>query len=111
MTFIQPNKHKGLFNIVLAALAVAVVFGTFGMIALYNETVNLTHNITAAQNELNSIGATSTVLNNEIISALGRGSIAGLAANAGLVMESKPQYFPAGQANASNHAQWGIASH
>ena len=67
----------------------------FGMVALYNATVNLDHNITAAKAELDATGTESTSLNNKIVGLLGSDDAAALAAKAGLVQEEKPQYVKA----------------
>ncbi len=96
-------------NLIMGALAPAVVFSIFGMVALYNAVVNLDHNIASAKAELDSIGAESTSLNREIISAMSSENIAAVAARDGLVVDSKPQYFPLARAAAPN-AKWPIAS-
>lgn len=104
MTFIQPNKNRSFWNGVLVVFAVAVVAGTVGMVALYNMTVNLGHNIASVKSEMDAVGARSTDLNNKIMDTLGGVGITRLAAENGLVMESKPQYFTMNQ-------KWPIASH
>ena len=91
-------------NGIIAILAVALVAGTIGMVALYNATVNVNHNIAAAKAELDVIGTQSTDMNNRIVATLGGGDLSKLAADRGLVMESKPQYLPVNQ-------KWPIASH
>lgn len=108
MTFIQPHKNSGPLNLILGGLVAVVILGVFGMIALYNNTVNLDHNITSMKTELDAVGAKSTALNNEIVSTMNSADLAALASRDGLVVESKPQYFPITQ---SEHpTQWGIAS-
>jgi len=84
---------------------VAVVAGVFGMVGLYNETVNLNHNIAAAKAELDTIGAQNTTLSNQVIATLGSGNAltAAIAAN-GLVADQKPQYFQ------QTDPSWPIAS-
>jgi len=104
MTFIQPNKNRSFWNGILVVFAIAVVFGTVGMVALYNMTVNLSHNIADAKAKMDAVGAQSTDLNNKIMDTLGGIGIARLVAENGLVIESKPQYFQINQ-------KWPIASH
>lgn len=104
MTFIQPNKNKNLLNAILVVLVVLVVFCTFGMVALYNMTVNLSHNIATTKAELDAVGAQNTALNNKIIGTLGENNLADIATQDGLVTESQPQYF-------TIDPQWPIASH
>lgn len=108
MTFIQPKKNTGFWNLVLALLGVAVVAGIFGMVALYNATVNLNHNIASAKAELDAIGAKSTALNNRIVATLNGNGLTTIANHDGLVLEAKPQYFTLTQSNTSN--KWAIAS-
>ncbi len=108
MTFIQPKKNSGLWNLMLTGLGVVVVMCIFGMVALYNATVNLNHNIASVKAELDAVDAKSTALNNQIIATLNGQGLSSLASRDGLVLESKPQYFPITQSNTSD--KWGIAS-
>lgn len=108
MTFIQPNKHSSFLNVVLGVLAVALVAGVLGMVALYNSTVNLSHNIAEAKQQLDAVGAATTELNNKVVATLGGAELAKLTAEINLVAESKPQYFPIAQTVGQ---KWPIASH
>ena len=112
MTFIQPNKkfkfNASIANLILGVLVVGVVAGVFGMVALYNATVNLSHNIAAAKTELDSIGAQNTTLNNEILAATTGAQFTDLAAADGLVAVSNPQYFQENQNPQTK--QWQLAS-
>ncbi len=108
MTFIQPNKHGGIVNTILALLSVGLVAVIFGMVALYNTTVNLGHSITDAKTKLDAIGAQSTDLSNTIVARLSGDELAALVAQQGLVTESKPKYLPVNQ---TNDQKWPIASH
>jgi hypothetical protein len=103
MTFIQPNKSNSLLNRILVVLIIGVIAGVFGMVALYNETVNLDHNIAAAKAQLDAVGAESTSLSNQVMAALGGIGSTELATKDGLVQDQNPQYFPVNQA-------WHIAS-
>lgn len=91
-------------NLILGVLAIAVTAGVFGMVALYNTTVNLNHNITEAKAELDAIGAENTTLSNRVFAALGSGdALANAMAADGLVQDQKPQYFRV-------DPQWHLAS-
>jgi hypothetical protein len=103
MTFIQPKKYFNIQNFVIVALAVMVFVGTIFIIVEYNKTVDLNHNILSAKTALDTIGATNTLLSNDVIATLGGGQIASLAAADNLVEQNKPQYFSINQ-------QWPIAS-
>lgn len=104
MTFLQPNKNKNILNRIIAALSVAIVLCVFGMVALYNATVNLNHNIAAAKAELDTVGAENTQLQNTAVRALSDAGLGTAVAQDGLVVEKSPQYFPV-------HGPWPIASH
>jgi cell division protein FtsB len=97
MTFIQPNKTSTLFRILLIVVMIGLIGGTFWLITLYNQTVNLNHEIAAAKAELDSIGAGNTALNNKIVTTLGdTDQLAAIATQGGLVI-AKPQYVTATQ--------------
>ena len=106
MTYLQPNKNKSIVDLVLAGLAVALVAGVLGMVALYNATVNLNYNITKAKAELNAVGVASTKLQNEVVQNLSVTDANAAAAADGLVADNNPQYFTESQPQS-----WPIASH
>jgi hypothetical protein len=103
MTFIQPTKHANILNVVIALLVVALLGGTFWLVIAYNKTVNLSHDIASEKNQLQSIGAQNTTLNNQVLATLGGANFTALAAADGLVEDKNPQYFTVNQ-------QWPIAS-
>jgi len=103
MTFIQPKKYFDIQNVVLAALAALALAGTLWIIVEYNKTVDLSHNILTAKNQLQTVGATNIQLTNGVLATLNTNQAAALAQSAGLVAENKPQYFSINQ-------QWPIAS-
>lgn len=79
----------------LILVVCGLVGGTFWLIELYNQTVNLNHEIAAAKAELDSIGAQNTALNNKIVTTLGdTGELTAIATAGGLVA-AKPQYVTA----------------
>ena len=97
MTFIQPNKKNIVFRLFLVLIIAGLVGGTFWLIALYNQTVNLNHEIAAAKAELDSVGAENTALNNQIVTMLGStGPLNAVATQGGLVI-AKPQYVTVAQ--------------
>jgi hypothetical protein len=63
------------------------------MVALYNASVNLNHNIAIVKSKLEAIGAESISTNNKIITMLSGDELAKVAAERGLVAESKPRYL------------------
>jgi hypothetical protein len=66
---------------------------TFYLVAVYNDVVNLNHNIAAAKAQLDAIGAQNTTLNNQVVASLGNIQSGDLAAEGGLVQDNHPQYF------------------
>jgi hypothetical protein len=103
MTFIQPTKHANLLNVAIAMLVAAVLGGTFWLVVAYNKTVDLSHDISSAKAQLDTIGAENTALNNQILATLGDVDSSALATADGLVTDKNPQYFTTAQ-------QWPIAS-
>jgi cell division protein FtsB len=91
MTFIQPNKKSIVFRLFLVLIVAGLMGGTFWLITLYNQAVNLNHEISAAKAELDSIGAKNTAINNQIITLFGNADPTVIAAQGGLVI-AKPQY-------------------
>ena len=94
MTYIQSDHHRSsILNFVLAGLIFTSLVGVFWLIALYNNVVNVSHNITTAKAQLDSIGAQNTVLNSQVVVALGNVTSGDLATADGLVQDNNPQYF------------------
>lgn len=77
----------------IVLLMVALFTGTVGLILLYNKVVDLNHAIAEAKAQLESVGASSTQLNNQVIAVTGGGELANAAGEEGLVIDQKPQYF------------------
>jgi len=80
-------------NAVLVVLCLALGAEMFGMVALYNATVNLNQNIVTAKAALDAVGAQSTKLNNQILATLNSNDLAAIAAEDGLVAAAHPQYL------------------
>ncbi|HVO28935.1 MAG TPA: hypothetical protein VMT81_03065 [Candidatus Paceibacterota bacterium] len=101
MTYIHPDHRSHLMNWILAGLILTSLVGVFWLVALYNNIVDLNHNIAAAKTELDSVGAQATALNNQVVAAMGDVASGDLAAQDGLVQDNHPQYF---------NQSWPIAS-
>lgn len=93
MTYIQPNRQKDILNRIIVGLALFTVVGVFWLVMLYNNIVDLNHNIATAKSQLDSIGAANTTLNAETVAALHVVQSGDLAASDGLVADNHPQYF------------------
>jgi hypothetical protein len=102
MTYIQSQRsEKNILKIVLAALICTALGGVFWLVTLYNNVVNLNHDITTAKAQLDSIGGQNTALNSQIAVAMGNVSTGDLATADGLVTDNHPTYF---------NQSWPIAS-
>ena len=94
MTYIHPDRNNlKILNRVIAGLICAVLLGTFYLVALYNNVVNLNHNVAAAKAQLETIGAQNAILNNQVVAQLGNVESGDLATADGLVEDNHPQYF------------------
>jgi cell division protein FtsL len=93
MTYIQPNQNKNILNRVIFGLVVVLLVNIFWLITLYNNTVNLSHNIAEAKTQLDSIGAKNTALNNQVLAALGSIQTDSIKTQNGLVEDNHPQYL------------------
>ena len=98
MTFIRPNKQRTTLDLVLGALVILILGGTFWLVVLYNHVVDANHAIAADKAMLDTIGAKNTQLSNQAMAAIGNAQAASLASQDGLVSENKPQYFQASAA-------------
>jgi cell division protein FtsB len=101
MTFIQPNKKGSLMNTMLVLLCITLGAEMFGMVALYNATVNLNQDVVTAKAALDALGAQGTKLNNQILATLNSDDLSAVAAQDGLVADAHPQYLS---------SSWPIAS-
>jgi len=102
MTYIHPDqKNNSILNFVIGGLIFTTLVGVFWLVALYNNVVNLNHNIQTAKAQLDSIGAKNTTLNNQVVAALGNVESGDLASQDGLVQDSHPQYFAVNAASVS----------
>lgn len=108
MTYLHPDhRQKSILNFVLAGLICTSLLGVFWLVALYNNVVNLNHNIETAKSELDSIGAQTTTLNSKVIALLGGVTSGNLATGNGLVRDDHPQYY---QQSSHQYPAWPIAS-
>ena len=105
MTYIQPNQRKSILNILFVGLVVVLLVNIFWLVTLYNNVVNLNHEVASVKAELDGVGAKNAALNDTIIGTLHNLQSSGFAAKAGLVPANHPQYFSLNQ-----KPEWPIAS-
>lgn len=109
MTYIHPERNqKNILNFILTGLIFTCLLGVFWLIALYNNVVNLSHNLATAKTQLDAVGAQNTSLNNQVVAAMGDVTSGDLAVAGGLVQDNHPAYFTINQP--STQQSWPIAS-
>ena len=92
MTFIQPNKNNRPNIRILAALLFLVAAGSFSVIVLYNNLVNLEHGAAAAKAQTGSIEAQKTDIQSKMFALLDASKSEALSSGE-LVQEKSPEYF------------------
>jgi hypothetical protein len=115
MTYIHPDHRQlQILNLVIAGLIFTSLVGVFSLVALYNNIVNLNHNIAAAKSELDTVGANNTALNHQVTAAMGNLISDNLAMADGLVQDNHPQYFQLSTnqqpVSRNQSTEWPIAS-
>lgn len=110
MTYIHSNHRTfDTLNLVLAGLIFTALVGVFWLVALYNNVVNVSHNISLAKAKLDTVGAENTTLNSQVAAALSSAATGNLANSDGLIEDNNPQYFQ--QPIATNPSPaWPLAS-
>jgi len=93
MTLIQPNKQKKFFTKIAIAAFVPVVGGIFWLIILYNQNVNLTHNLDERKTELQSLEANNAELKEQFFALFTASNVEQFAKERGLIKEKNPRYF------------------
>ena len=108
MTFIQPNE-KQFIHIVLFALIVVLISGSFSLIFLYNHSVNLGHEIANSQAALRKLQAGKAELQDKIFALSSDASIQKFSESRNLVKDKTPQYFETGGNATTQPALAGLA--
>jgi len=92
MTIIQPNresKKTSLFALVLTGIAVlSVVWGVF----IYNQLVDIRHEVKEASNNVGKAEVTNAELKNNLYNMIDSGNLESLAQDKSLALENNPQY-------------------
>lgn len=83
--------------------SIALVFGIISLIAVYNQSVNLKHEISLMKNQMQQIQAANAGLQDKLFSLFDPAKVAEFSAKQGLVKEKAPQYLPI--------ESWALASH
>lgn len=97
MTIIQPNRTNHLTNIVFAMSLLALLAVAVWSIALYNATVNVTHEISAKEREHNALLAKNAELKNAFYAVTDIKNLRRVAETSGLRPITNPEYVEEGR--------------
>lgn len=93
MTIIEPNKNRRSTNIIFwgsIALLIGVALWT---ISVYNQTVNLSHEIKSAEAKAGALEAGNAELKNKRYGLMDAGKLHSIAVSYGLVKITRPEYL------------------
>lgn len=93
MTFIQPNKQKGLSLKILILLITPLFIGVLWLVALYNQNVNLSYEISKTRLEVEKTQASLAQMKNEIFTRFDSASIEKVISERQLIQDKNPEYF------------------
>lgn len=92
MTYIQPNKHNKI-NFLTYTLILIIVFSASGGIFLYNQSVDLNHNIINQEKLVRDAEVENAELKNSLYQLIESKNLETLANEKSLVVEKNPQYI------------------
>lgn len=93
MTFIQPNKEKNSFNKAAAILVVCLIFAVVWLVMIYNRFVNVSHGISQAKADFQTVQAENAELKDRIIKLTDSINSGNTVAKNNLIREKNPAYF------------------
>ena len=102
MTFVKEKK-KNIVNLLLALLALPLIFAIISIIAVYNQTVNLKHGIVDMKTEIQKTETASAELKEKLFAIFDAQKVEMIVAERGLVKESNQHYLEVNT--------WVLASH
>lgn len=92
MTIIQPHKNNKRSNLLAAFLSLSTVVLSVLLIFLYNDLVNLKHEIESYDENIRKAEASSAELKNSLYSILDNKNLESLA-NESLILDKNPEYI------------------
>ncbi|GEM_PF-2223990 len=95
MTFLQPEQ-KNILNYAIFALVAALMISAFGVVWIYNRSVNLEHGISAAELNIRKIQTEKAQTQDKIFALLGGVNVQKFSKDRNLVDEKNPQYVKIG---------------
>ena len=103
MTFIKNRREGFSLNKFSIIGVIPLVLGVIWLIILYNQIVNLDHEVSAMKNEVKKVEASTAELKEQVFAFFDTSDLESLKSERGLVEERKPEYFDL-------NAQWAIAT-
>ncbi|MEK7547119.1 MAG: hypothetical protein AAB536_03005 [Patescibacteria group bacterium] len=92
MTFFQPEQ-KSLINYVIGALVGVSLLASVLVISSYNRSVNLEHEILAAELDIRKLQTEKSQLQDKIFALLDEVNLQKFSNNRNLIEEKNPQYL------------------
>ncbi|MBI2034020.1 MAG: hypothetical protein HYT13_02900 [Candidatus Liptonbacteria bacterium] len=104
MTILQPHKKITLLTKLLIVLAIPLALEIVYLVMLSNETVNLRHEISKINLEIQKVENDNVEIKDEIFSLFDNQSLADFSQTHALVQEKNPEYLEVNQ-------KWAIVSY
>lgn len=92
MTFFKPEQ-KNFIDYIIAGLVMFCLLVSFGLVYLYNHSVNLAHEISAAEVDIRSIQTAKAQLQDKIFTLLNGINPHNFSKERNLIEEKNPQYI------------------
>jgi len=96
MTIIQPGRSQALaVNKFLVLLIVMLLIAAVWLVSLYNQLVNLNHNILDAESRIQKVETANAELKDKTFNLFDNQKLEALAAERQLIKDKEPQYLEA----------------
>lgn len=93
MTIIQPNKNNHRTSFLISVLLVASISAALWGIFLYNQLVNLRHEVKSQENNLRQAEVTNAELKNNLYSIIDAKNLKSSTDSQSLILDKNPEYI------------------
>lgn len=93
MTIIQPNKNNKKINLLISGLTMTTVVVAVWGVFLYNQLINLRHELVSQEDNLQKAEVMNAELKNNLYQLTGTKNLETSANQNSLVLEKNPQYL------------------
>jgi CHASE3 domain sensor protein len=93
MTFIRPNNNKSSISFLLIGLITILLLMVFWGVNVYNQTVNLRHNLSASEQKLQELKVANADIKNKLYQAIDSQLLTALGEERGLMKVKSPDYI------------------